>query len=124
MTLPRPDPPPLAHFNALVMTSVAISARFSTGTGQGQAVQGQVDRVNRRCPACAGWETVITGAGLADVEFEPIVDTFGGAAGEEKALSEPTASEGQFTEKRFLRREEVGSTPEVRASYRSSVHTG
>jgi len=28
---------------------------------------------------------VITGAGLADVEFGPVVDTFGGAAGEEKA---------------------------------------
>jgi hypothetical protein len=28
---------------------------------------------------------VITGAGLADVEFGPIVDTFGGAAGEEQA---------------------------------------
>jgi len=28
---------------------------------------------------------VITGAGLVDVEFGPIVDTFGGAGGEEKA---------------------------------------
>ena len=28
---------------------------------------------------------MIIGAGLADVEFGPIVDTFGGAAGEEKA---------------------------------------
>jgi hypothetical protein len=28
---------------------------------------------------------VIIGAGLTDVEFGPIVDTFGGAAGEEMA---------------------------------------
>ena len=28
---------------------------------------------------------MIIGAGLADVEFGPIVDTFGGAAGEENA---------------------------------------
>jgi hypothetical protein len=29
--------------------------------------------------------TVIEGAGLAEVEFGPIVDTFGGAGGEDKA---------------------------------------
>ncbi|HYT78619.1 MAG TPA: hypothetical protein VEQ37_05075 [Actinomycetota bacterium] len=28
---------------------------------------------------------MIKGAGLVDVEFGPIVDTFGGAAGEDKA---------------------------------------
>lgn len=28
---------------------------------------------------------MIEGSGLTDVEFGPIVDTFGGAAGEEKA---------------------------------------
>jgi arsenite methyltransferase len=34
---------------------------------------------------CAGWETVIGGAGLIDVELDGEVDTFGGASGEGKA---------------------------------------
>jgi Carbon-nitrogen hydrolase len=34
---------------------------------------------------CAGWETVIRGAGLTEVELAGEVDTFAGAGGEEKA---------------------------------------
>jgi ubiquinone/menaquinone biosynthesis C-methylase UbiE len=44
-----------------------------------------MDRLNRRCLPRAGWVTVIEGAGLVEVEFGPIVDTFGGAGGEDKA---------------------------------------
>lgn len=37
MALPSPDPPPLATLKrALVMTSAGISARFSTGPGEGE----------------------------------------------------------------------------------------
>ena len=34
---------------------------------------------------CAGWETVITGAGLVDVELANPLDTFAGASGEDSA---------------------------------------
>jgi hypothetical protein len=44
-----------------------------------------VDRLNSRSLPCAGWETVIRGAGLTEVELAGEVDTFGGASGEGKA---------------------------------------
>ena len=47
------------------------------------SISGQVE--SQGALPCAGWETVIGGAGLIDVELANPLDTFAGARGEESA---------------------------------------